>query len=376
MNKTTSKNNRDNTISRRTFLKSTAAIGLSGIAANVPFSQALAATKAEAERLNKETITHEFQFRKGKFKIMQITDTHYIKGDERSRRSFETVSEIIESEHPDLVIHTGDVISDGNTRHQIDAIGSMEEILGVVSDHKVPFAVALGNHDGQFGVSRHDIFEAIKTLPYNINRGVEGIYGDSNDLITLTSEKGGVPKWAFFLFDSGDSTSLKNVGGWSYDYIHFDQIAWYRAWSERFFKANGERPVPALAFMHIPVPEYTYALHDGEGHFHRILKGNLGEEPCPPLINSGLFTAMKEMDDVKAIVCGHDHDNDYAMKWKEMLLLFGRFSGGDTVYNHLKPNGARIFEFTEGKETFRSWIHEHGGQISQDLILPDAFNEK
>ena len=283
---------------RRTFLKNSAALGLTGIAANVPFAQSLAESNVDGKRIDKETVTHEFRFRNGKFKIMQITDTHYIAGDARSKRSYDTVTEIIESERPDFLIHTGDIISDGNPSHKIDAISSMKEILSVASDHQVPFAVALGNHDGQFGVSRHDIFEEIKKLPYNINRGIEGIYGDSNDIITLVSEKGRVPKWAFYLFDSGDSTSLKNIGGWSYDYVHFDQIGWYRQWSERLRKMNGDVPVPALAFMHIPVPEYIDSLHDGEGHFHRLMKGNLGEEPCPPYINSGLFPSMKEMDDV------------------------------------------------------------------------------
>jgi len=250
----------------------------------------------------------------------------------------------------------------------------MKEILSVASDHRVPFAVALGNHDGQFGVSRKDMFEEIKKLPYNINKGVEGIYGDSNDIITLLPEQGGVPQWAFYLFDTGDGTSLKNINGWSYDYIHFDQIGWYRDWATRLRKQNGDVPVQALAFMHIPLLEYTQGLHEGNNHFNRLIKGNLGEEPCPPSINSGLFVSMKEMDDVKALVCGHDHDNDYAMKWREMFFLFGRFSGGDTVYNNLKPNGARIFEFTEGSKSFRSWIHEDGGNITQNVLFPEDFN--
>ena len=130
---------------RRSFLKSSAALGLTGIAANIPFAKGLAGNHAAGKRVDKDTVTHEFRFKNGKFKVMQITDTHYIKGDERSKRSFNAVSEIIESERPDFLIHTGDVISDGNPKHEIDAIGSMKEILGVVSDHKVPFAVALGS---------------------------------------------------------------------------------------------------------------------------------------------------------------------------------------------------------------------------------------
>ena len=44
---------------------------------------------------------------------------------------------------------------------------------------------------------------------------------------------------------------------------------------------------------------------------------------------------------------GHDHDNDYAVMWKGILLAYGRFTGGNTEYNHL-PNGARIIVLDEG----------------------------
>ena len=71
------------------------------------------------------------------------------------------------------------------------------------------------------------------------------------------------------------------------------------------------------------------------------MKGNFGEEPYSPHVNSGLFVSLKEMGDVQAILCGHDHDNDYAMQWNGMFLMFGRFGGCDTVYNDLKPSGRR-----------------------------------
>jgi len=104
-----------------------------------------------------------------------------------------------------------------------------------------------------------------------------------------------------------------------------------------------------------------------------ILKGNFGEEPCSPPVNSGMFVSMKEMGDIKAIICGHDHDNDYAMKWNDIFLMYGRFSGCDTVYNNLKPNGARIIELTQDDTSFRSWVRLYGGEITQDLKYPDDF---
>jgi len=306
-----------------------------------------------------------FQFRPdGKFKILQFTDTHYISGDERSMRALKNVNEMLDLEKPDLVIHTGDIIF-GKPADQ-----SLREILGPIGQRNIPFAVAMGNHDGQYDKNRTEVSDIIKTIPGCINHGVEGIYGDTNDLITLSDSEGKVA-WAFYLFDSGDSCNNPDIKG--YDYLHWDQIDWYRKCSQRLRAQNADKPMPSLAFFHIPIPEFTYGLRYDT---HRILKGNFGEEPCPPYVDSGLFVSMKEMGDVQAIICGHDHDNDYAMLWRGLYFIYGRFSGCDTVYNNLKPNGARVFEIEQGKPGFRSWVRCFGGEICQDLRYPDSFRKQ
>ena len=74
-----------------------------------------------------------------------------------------------------------------------------------------------------------------------------------------------------------------------------------------------------------------------------------------------MFTAMKEAGDVMGVFVGHDHDNDYAVMWHGILLAYGRYTGGNTVYNHL-PNGARVIVLKEGQRTFDTWIDLAGGQ--------------
>ena len=345
-------------MNRRTFLKSTAALGIGGLASSIP-------QQAWAEEQTINTAKNQtFKFKNGKFKVLQLTDTHYLTGDPRSERALKNVREMLDLEKPDLVIHTGDIIF-GKPAEK-----SLREILGPMAERKIPFAVAMGNHDGQYDKNRREVADIIRSIPYNINVGVEGVYGDTNDIITIESEKDNSTKWVFYLFDSGDWLKEPDYEG--YDYIRHDQIDWYRKNSNAFTQKNNGKPVPSLAFFHIPLMEFTYALrYDTK----RFLRGNWGEDPCPPTVNSGLYAAMREQKDVMAIVCGHDHDNDFAMQWRKMIFMFGRFSGCDITYNNLKPNGARVFEFTEGVDGFRSWIREFGGVISHNHKFPDEFNK-
>ena len=350
----------DRSIDRRTFLKRSAQMGLAGLAAatlpRIAWGDSSVAEKTEHS-------CPDLKFRAdGKFKILQLTDTHYVFGDPRSRRALQNVEEMLDLEKPDLVIHTGDVI------YGKPAEESLREILAPLSARRIPFAVTFGNHDEEFGKSRQEVFDIVRSLPYNINVGVPGIHGVSNDVITLSSARNADKKWILYLFDSLHHSSLPDVKG--YDYIHFDQIAWYRRQSEAFTRQNGGAPIPSLAFFHIPFPEYIYALRLDR---RRVLRGNFGEEPASPGVNSGLFVSMKEMGDIRAVICGHDHDNDYAMQWNGMFLMFGRFSGCDTVYNDLKPSGARIIELTEGESGFRSWIRVYGQGVTQDLRYPQDF---
>ena len=295
----------------------------------------------------------------GTFKVLQLTDTHYIAGDPRSERALSTVREMLDAERPDLVIHTGDILF-GRPDLQ-----SACEILQPMADRGISFAVALGNHDSQFGSTREEVFRIIREIPGCVNLPPkEGVYGCSNDVITLSGPSG--PDRVLYLFDSMDAVILKGEEEiHSYDYIRFSQLQWYRTHSEAFTKKNGGVPVPSLAFFHIPLCEVTEGLANGG----RILAGENQEPPCPSRLNSGLLAQMRELGDVQAIVTGHDHDCDYVLDYGNMYYIYGRYSGCDTVYNNLGPSGARVFEFTQGVCGFRTWVRLQGGEVRQDLVL-------
>lgn len=299
----------------------------------------------------------------GKFKIVQFTDVHYIHNNPKSTISVERINEVLDAEKPDLVLFTGDVI------YGQPAEEGMRTILNLASKRKIPFGMTFGNHDNEQGLTRTQLFDIIKTIPYNLTDSVAGVSGASNYILPIQSSDGNKNAVVLYCMDSHSYSQIKGVGG--YDYIKFDQIQWYRENSAKYTKQNGGTPVPSLAFFHIALPEFNQAASDETA----ILVGTRKERACAPALNSGLFTSMKEMGDIKGVFVGHDHDDDYAVYWKGILLAYGRYTGGDTVYNNL-TNGARVIEMTEGENGFTTWIRLKDNEIINKIHYPSDFIKK
>lgn len=295
-----------------------------------------------------------------KFKIVQFTDLHVKWQNPLSDVAFERMNQVMDTEKPDLVIFTGDII------YSKPALENMRNVLKTVSDRKIPFSIVFGNHDDEQGATREELLKVAQSLPYNLTEDeVSEISGVGNYVLPLRSADGKKDAAVLYCFDSNAYSSIKGIKG--YDYVKTDQIDWYRTKSNAFKKANGGQALPSLAFFHIALPEYNQAAADENAQLYGIRR----EKACAPVLNSGLFTVMKEQDDVRGIFVGHDHDNDYAVYWQGILLAYGRFTGGPTEYIHI-PNGARMIEMTEGSPTFRTWIRTKAG-IEQMTVCPDDY---
>lgn len=293
--------------------------------------------------------------KQGKFKIVQFTDVHFKYGNPASDVALECIDRVLDAEHPDLVIFTGDVI------YKAPADTAMRTVLQRVAMRKIPFAVTLGNHDAEQNLTNVQLYDVITSLP-----GCIQPRGKMEYALPVASSDGKRDAAVLYVLDSHDYSSLPDVKG--YAWIEAPQIAWYREQSNAFAARNGGTPLPALAFFHIPLPEYGEAASDQGA----ILRGTRMEGVAAPKLNSGMFTAMKEQGDVMGCFVGHDHDNDYAVMWKGILLAYGRFTGGNTEYNHL-PNGARVIVLDEGSRTFSTWIRQRTGEVEQQTRFPDSY---
>lgn len=299
-----------------------------------------------------------------KFKIVQFTDVHWVPGNPASEEAAERMNEVLDAEKPDFVIYTGDLI------YAKPAAKGLDRAVEPVVSRGIPFAVTWGNHDDEQDMTRVQLSEYLKGKPGNMTGMQEGVSGVTNFILPVRSSDGSEDAAVIYVFDSHSYSGRKDVKG--YDWIKPDQIDWYRKKSGEFTEKNSGIPLPALAFFHIPLPEYNQAAQEESA----LLIGVRKEKACAPALNTGLFTAMLEAGDVMATFVGHDHVNDYVVGWHGIVLGYGRYTGGNTVYNGMPGgNGARVIELTEGKREFRTWIRLKGGKIVNEAAYPVDFQK-
>ena len=297
-----------------------------------------------------------------KFKIVQFTDVHWVADSLASEEAGDRMNEVLDAEKPDLVVYTGDVI------FARPADKGMRRALEPAIKRGIPFAVTFGNHDDEQDMNRKDLYEFIKDMPGNLTSTVEGLSGVTNFILPVKSSVGDKDAAVLYVFDSNSYSPMKQVKG--YGWIKHDQVQWYINESKKYTEANGGTPLPALSFFHIPLPEY----HEAVKHEGAFMIGTRKETACAPEINTGLFAAMLEAGDVLGVFVGHDHVNDYAVSWKGILLCYGRFTGGKTVYHDMPGgNGARVIELTEGVRQFRSWIRLKDGKVINEFTYPSEW---
>lgn len=302
-----------------------------------------------------------FAFKDGKFKVAQFTDLHWTPQSSKCAETEATIRAVLNAEHPDIAILSGDVVTES------PAIEGWKAVIGIFNNAKVPFVVTMGNHDAEY-MAKDDIYDLLlQSLYYVGTKGPEDIMGCGNCIIPVygTKEKEKIQA-LLYCMDSNDYQSNKLYG--AYDWIHFDQIDWYRRQSARFTEKNGGNPIPALAFFHIPLIEYEDIRKDGKTYGNDREGGVASSD-----INSGMFAAIIEMKDVMGVFAGHDHDNDYIGINKGIALGYGRVTGAD-AYGTL-TRGARIIELFEGKFKFDTWIATPSGR-EVSYYYPSGLNSE
>jgi hypothetical protein len=255
------------------------------------------------------------------------------------------IASVLDAERPDLVVFTGDVISGDEAPDPAAALGAA---AAPVVERGLPWAYVLGNHDDEGRLDRSELMEVARAQPgCLIQRGPPDIGGVGNYVLPVAGTRGGQVAALLYFLDSG---SYCLTGAGHYAWFTHRQVAWYRLTSQAW-ERRARAVLPAIAFFHIPIPEYDLAWREGYDK-----RGSRHEPVCGPSINAGMFAAFYERGDVAGTFVGHDHANDFDATLHGIRLCYGRASGYGG-YGRLRfARGARVIELREGRREFRSWL--------------------
>ncbi|KAI9288029.1 Metallo-dependent phosphatase-like protein [Umbelopsis sp. AD052] len=301
----------------------------------------------------------------GSFKILQLADLHF-SNDRGSCRdvspdtpcqgdatTITTIEHLLKSEKPDLVVFTGDNI-DG-TGGVNDARAATLKYSQPVIEQKIPWAMIFGNHDDENDLTREELFEVVRNMPYSVSEeGPMEISGIGNYALKIWSNQSQEEdKHAFTLYFF-DSHAYANPEKTEYDIIKPDQLQWYLNVSQSFAKDH-QAPPNAIAFFHIPIPEYG---NFEKGNRKRPILGDQRETVSSSRkSDAGILATFKKGGDIRATGCGHDHVNDYCLDVDGVSLCYG---GGIGVNGygagHLGwPRRARVWQIEDEGATIRTW---------------------
>lgn len=295
----------------------------------------------------------------GECKIVQFTDVHYkVSNPENSSLSLQVINETLDKEKPEVVILTGDIVTGAPVEQ------GWKDVLTPIVERNIPFAVTFGNHDDESGVSRKDLMKYIRTFKGCLNSEI-GTETEYDGAIRVKGSDSEQTKAALYLFDSNSYSTLNGVNG--YGWIKPKQIEAYNQLSDSFTKENGGAPLPALAFFHIPIPEYVQAFNSKKAS----PVGERLEAECPAAMNTGLYASMKINGDVMGTFCGHDHNNDYLADMDGIAMVYGRFTGSKNTYTDTE-NGARIITLKEGLRSFDTKVRLRSGKEICAVTYPSV----
>lgn len=256
----------------------------------------------------------------GKFKIMLFADIQ--DDDPIEETTLQMMRECLDKYKPDLVVYLGD----NGVAYTEKEYSTVKAITAPCVEKGVPYAIVFGNHDGEREVSRERLLTYYQEFGCLTTDADPDIYGCGNCNLPILSSDGKKTAFNLWFIDSGSSNPDKEVGG--YDYVHEDQIEWYKNTAEELKNANGGKVVPSILFQHIIMPEAYEAIYprlpfkmgkdytiDGATYFPvPFFNRHAGIilEPCsPPFVNGGQWDAIVETGDVIATFHGHDHVNDF-----------------------------------------------------------------
>jgi len=265
----------------------------------------------------------------GSFKIVTFADLHYGEGPgsdwgpANDAWSTQVMDDILNWEHPDFVVYTGDLLS----AEVMFPNGSVvvDQLLQPVVRGNYRWASTYGNHDIGNNVTREEILATEQNYHgCYTQQGAAGLIGTTNYYVpiyppvneTFTT----TPAMILWFFDSRGG---RNSSGGISAYVHETVVDWFNENVRKMNETWG--PVPSLAFFHYPTQEYS-PIHDSIVE-HPECPGQHDDIVTPQERDTGFMDALVNSGIIKATFIGHNHGNGWCCNYRHMALCYNRQSG-------------------------------------------------
>ena len=286
------------------------------------------------------------------FRILQLTDLHYRAG-YKIAKSDELIRETVRLAEPDMIVITGDLVMATENNFYV------EHVAELFSDIGIPWAVTYGNHDDEGRADKYYMGEIYENAAHSLYKnGPVNIGGTGNYAVNIT--KNGQPFYSVIMMDSG--TYIDDYPEFSYGTFTAGQLYWYDWLQTGLLNAGYAH---SLMFFHIPLPEYQIAFNEWEAKGSPAGEGTgeRREEECHSLVNSGMFNKIKELGATTDVFVGHDHVNNYSVRYKDVWLHYGVKSTRQ-VYHDDDMIGGKLITLTgENAESAEVSV--------RDILLPE-----
>ena len=242
-------------------------------------------------------------------KILQLSDVQTSNLVE-SAIAYPMVERVIKRTEPDLIILTGDNVSNGSSPRVV------KRFITFMDSFEIPWALVFGNHDYNSDLSPAELCEAYEESEYCLFK--RGSISDRHGNYHYNLTANGETFYSLIFMDSEKDGFID------------EQVEWYKSTVEGIKTSEG-KTIPSLAFFHIPIKE-TADAHEAWAFDSSIGTGRLVDDVRTQNLETAFFDTVCALGSTKGLFYGHDHENNTMITYRGVLFCYATKTGRTVYY--------------------------------------------
>lgn len=297
------------------------------------------------------------------FRLLNLTDPQlkieeWDENNQTGKIFRKTVETLIERVSPDLITLSGDL-------SYADDFASYKKFADYFDSFKIPWTCCFGNHDNQDGDEpMQKVIDEYMKHDFFVFEKCDQSLGNSNVVILI--EKNGKNSEAIFLMDTHDRVPYKENScgiNQAWGKLTAEQLNWYE---KRVLELKEIGCNESILITHIPINAYIQAaksafknpqpdksvkLSDSYGTNiwnagYEDSYGVLHEPISAYPEDEGAFDLICNLGSTKNIICGHNHVNNWVVKYNSVRFIFGTKTGCGSYWEP-EINGGTVVDVNE-----------------------------